>query len=265
MSTSHHFQWGGVNHDQGVHPMKDGWMDGWMDDKWSGNSFVLGFSSHANHGVVSLEAFFFFTTYLLTTHKLGSKTYPLPMIYLPSKKTYLPTYLPMYTTYFPTYLPMYMTYFLTEWVLPRWNPILTQLVDVHSGAPHFRSEVKHCRINFDFRHSIFILTDRVKRGPPVEARGQMEFFVPFVFSLVFGLVCFDRIVWYKQQVQRSSTLVRKILNLVVVRGPREPWEPKVWAFVVNQKGQNLHHDQAFFSPHIYIYIYIYFNLFIFYF
>jgi hypothetical protein len=65
MSTSHHFRWGGVNHDQGVHPMKDGWMDGWMDDKWSGNSFVLGFSSHANHGVVSSEAFFFFY-YLLT-------------------------------------------------------------------------------------------------------------------------------------------------------------------------------------------------------
>jgi hypothetical protein len=31
MSTSHHPRGCGVNHDQeGVHPMKDGWMDGWM-------------------------------------------------------------------------------------------------------------------------------------------------------------------------------------------------------------------------------------------
>jgi hypothetical protein len=44
----------------------EGWMDGWMDDKWSGNSFLLGFSSLANHGVVSSEAvfLFLFTTYL---------------------------------------------------------------------------------------------------------------------------------------------------------------------------------------------------------
>jgi hypothetical protein len=53
----------------------DGRIDGWMDDKWLGNNFLLGFfSSHANHGVVSSEAFVFkkkFTTYLLTTHKLG--------------------------------------------------------------------------------------------------------------------------------------------------------------------------------------------------
>jgi hypothetical protein len=31
----------------------DGRIDGWMDDKWLGNNFLLGFfSSHANHGVV---------------------------------------------------------------------------------------------------------------------------------------------------------------------------------------------------------------------
>jgi len=38
-----------------------------MDDKWSENSFLLGFSSLANHGVYFSCSFF--STYLLTTHK----------------------------------------------------------------------------------------------------------------------------------------------------------------------------------------------------
>ncbi len=105
---------------------------------------------------------------------------------------------------------------------------------------------------------------RVKRGHPPRQEGQMDYlFVPFVVS------CFDSCVSIGSfLVQTNSTipnLLRKILNLVV-QGPREPWEPKVWAFVVNQRGQNLHHDQAFFSPiyiYIYIYIIIYFILFYF--
>jgi hypothetical protein len=41
--------------------------DGWMDDKLSGNSFLLACSFLANHcGYLSC---FFFPTYLLTTHK----------------------------------------------------------------------------------------------------------------------------------------------------------------------------------------------------
>jgi hypothetical protein len=45
----------------------EGWMDGWMDDKLSRNSFLLASSSLANRcGYLSC---FFFPTYLLTTHK----------------------------------------------------------------------------------------------------------------------------------------------------------------------------------------------------
>jgi hypothetical protein len=50
--------------------IKDGWMDVWMDDKWSRNNFLLGCSSLANHGGLA--------------HLLLLKT------------TYLPTYLPTY-------------------------------------------------------------------------------------------------------------------------------------------------------------------------
>jgi hypothetical protein len=41
-----------------------------MNGKWSGNSFLLGFSSLANHGGY-LSCFFFSPTYLLSIHKQG--------------------------------------------------------------------------------------------------------------------------------------------------------------------------------------------------
>jgi hypothetical protein len=58
---------------------------------------------------------FFFTTYLLTTHKrvVGRQVVKLAL------------------TYFPTYLPIYGTYLLHNW-LPRWNQILTQLRFIHN-------------------------------------------------------------------------------------------------------------------------------------
>ncbi len=41
--------------------------EGWMDGKWSGNSFLLVSSTLANHG--GYLSCLLFTTYLLTTHK----------------------------------------------------------------------------------------------------------------------------------------------------------------------------------------------------
>jgi hypothetical protein len=32
--------------------------EGWMDDKWSGNSYLLGFSSLVNHGGLASLLFF---------------------------------------------------------------------------------------------------------------------------------------------------------------------------------------------------------------
>jgi hypothetical protein len=41
---------------------KDGWMDGSMDDKWSGNSFLSCSSSLFNHGGWWLVQLIFFLT-----------------------------------------------------------------------------------------------------------------------------------------------------------------------------------------------------------
>jgi hypothetical protein len=148
----------------------------------------------------------------------------LPMIYLPSKKkTYFPTYLwstclvKNLLSYLSTYVYDLLSY---QMGLPRWNPILTHLIDVSLGGP-FPEEVKH-RTPYKrwFSPLRFILL-KWKGRPPAEARGQMDYFfgVPFVFSLVFGLMCFDRIGSFgTNEFNDSYTLLRKILNLVVQGG-----------------------------------------------
>jgi hypothetical protein len=55
--------------------------------------------------------------------------------------------------------------------------------------------------------------------------GQMDCYFWFLLSShsCFGLVCFDRIVWYKQNSTRSYSSEEKIIKSSGTRGPREAW------------------------------------------
>ncbi len=157
--------------------------------------------------------FFFFTTYLLTTHKLGSKHSPYlwpTTCLVKNLLSYLSTYVYDLLSYLPTYVYDLLSYRMG---LPRWNPILTHLIDVHLGA-HFRRKLNIAPYKRWFFPLRFILLECEWGHPSRQEAKWMISLVPFVFSLVFGLMCFDRIVWYKP-IQRSYTLLRKILNLVV--------------------------------------------------
>jgi hypothetical protein len=121
------------------------------------------------------------------------------MIYLPSKKTY-----------FPTYLPMYMTYFLTEWGFTKVKPDINSIDWCSLGGP-LPEEVKHrARIHFDFLRAPFHSTRVSERGHPPRHEAKMDFFVPFVFSLVFGLMRFDRIGSLGTNKFNDPTLLSKI-------------------------------------------------------
>ncbi len=172
------------------------------------------------------------------------------MIYLPSKK---PTFLPIYLCIGPTFLP--------NGVYWGENPILTQLIDGHSGGP-LPEEVKQWPyIKLWFSLLRFILLECVNGA--TGGRGKKAKWI-----VTFGSFCrltrvLDSCVsigsFGTNKIQHDPTLLRKkLLNLVVQGGlvkhgesPRE-----VWAFVVNQKGQNLHHDQASFSSFFPIFIII---------
>jgi hypothetical protein len=76
----------------------------------------------------------------------------------------------------------------------------------------------------------------------------MDFFCSFcrltrVLTHVFGS---DRLV--HKQIQRSYSSSKQNIKSSAKSGLVNHESQKVWAFVVNQKGQNLHHDQAFFPP-----------------
>jgi hypothetical protein len=84
-------------------------------------------------------------------------------------------------------------------------------------------EVKHRPVyTLIFSALRFILPEWVsERGHPPRHEARMDFFVPFVFSLVFGLMRFDRIGSFGTNKFNDPTLLslkKKLLNLVVKKG-----------------------------------------------
>jgi hypothetical protein len=114
--------------------------EGWMDDKWSGNSFLLDSSSLVNHGGLAQLLFLY---YLLTTDKqagllVGSKSsLYLCINYKPS--TYL---IVTYFFYLSTYIwDLFPTEFVTEFVT-KVKPNINS-VEVHpSSVPPWPSKSK---------------------------------------------------------------------------------------------------------------------------